>query len=205
MATTAEYLNKLVEQKNALADNLVAKGVSATHDETLETLVPKVLNISGGSANANWNLYHDPDPYNFYSNIKNTTNYNGGGYDFSEAIPNQFGFYQSISGYNMTHSYAVDFTNVKKIRINGATKSNIGGLTATAYCKITDGLLTEMTDEWLMMNQSYSPTPNEISEFSYEIDCLEITGEQYIYLAIMHGTEMLSRTSYLFIYNIEFV
>lgn len=49
MPTTADYLNKLVEQKNALADNLVTKGVSATHDETLETLVPKVLDISGGS------------------------------------------------------------------------------------------------------------------------------------------------------------
>lgn len=49
MATTAEYLNKLVTQKNTLADNLVTKGVSASHDETLETLVPKVLEISGGS------------------------------------------------------------------------------------------------------------------------------------------------------------
>lgn len=48
MATTAEYLNKLVTQKNTLADNLTTKGVSATHDETLETLVPKVLDISGG-------------------------------------------------------------------------------------------------------------------------------------------------------------
>lgn len=48
MATTAEYLNKLVEQKNTLADNLVTKGISASHDETLETLVPKVLEISGG-------------------------------------------------------------------------------------------------------------------------------------------------------------
>ena len=49
MATTAEYLNKLVEQKNTLADNLVTKGVTASHDETLETLVPKVLDISGGA------------------------------------------------------------------------------------------------------------------------------------------------------------
>lgn len=49
MATTAEYLNKLVEQKNALADNLVTKGVTATHDETLDTLVPKVLNISSST------------------------------------------------------------------------------------------------------------------------------------------------------------
>ena len=53
MATTAEYLNKLVGQKNTLADNLVTKGVPATHDETLETLVPKVLDISGGSSGGN--------------------------------------------------------------------------------------------------------------------------------------------------------
>ena len=49
MATTTDYLNKLVTQKNTLADNLVTKGVTATHDETLETLVPKVLDISSGS------------------------------------------------------------------------------------------------------------------------------------------------------------
>ena len=48
MATTADYLNKLVEQKNTLADNLVTKGVTATHDETLDTLVPKILEISSG-------------------------------------------------------------------------------------------------------------------------------------------------------------
>ena len=49
MATTADYLNKLITQKNTLADNLVAKGVSATHSETLETLVPKVLDISSST------------------------------------------------------------------------------------------------------------------------------------------------------------
>ena len=48
MATTAEYLNKLVDQKNTLADNLTSMGVESTHDETLETLVPKVLEISSG-------------------------------------------------------------------------------------------------------------------------------------------------------------
>ena len=48
MATTAEYLNKLITQKNTLADNLATKGVDATHDETFETLVPKVLEISSG-------------------------------------------------------------------------------------------------------------------------------------------------------------
>ena len=60
MATTADYVNKLVEQKNTLADNLVEKGVEATHDETLETLVPKVLNItSGESVNEKYYIYNN--------------------------------------------------------------------------------------------------------------------------------------------------
>ena len=70
MATTADYLNKLVEQKNALADNLVTKGVTATHDETLETLVPKVLDISGGGTSIafvgaikNLCVYNPTNPY----------------------------------------------------------------------------------------------------------------------------------------------
>lgn len=202
MATTADYLNKLVTQKNALADNLATKGVTATHDETLETLVPKVLEISGGSVTTNWNLYHDPDPYNFYSNIKNTTNYNGGGYNFNASIPNQFGIYQSLSGHNMTHSYAVDFTNVKKVIINGATKTNLGGLSAIGYCCISGETLSELSDEWTMIHQSVG---TDASEFSTEIDCSAITGENFIYFAIMHGTETSTHSSYLFIYNIEFV
>ena len=48
MATISDYLNKLILQRNALADNLTAKGVDSSHDETLESLIPKVLNISGG-------------------------------------------------------------------------------------------------------------------------------------------------------------
>lgn len=60
MATTADYLNKLITQKNTLADNLVTKGITATHDETLETLVPKVLNItSGESVNEKYYIYNN--------------------------------------------------------------------------------------------------------------------------------------------------
>lgn len=62
MATTAEYLNKLVTQKNTLADNLVTKGVTATHDETLETLVPKVLDINGGGAEGIYPIGEDSRP-----------------------------------------------------------------------------------------------------------------------------------------------
>lgn len=53
MASMTDYLNKLVTQKNTLADNLVTMGIEATHDESLETLVPKVLDInSGGTPSA---------------------------------------------------------------------------------------------------------------------------------------------------------
>ena len=68
MATTADYLNKLVAQKNALADNLIAKGVTATHDETLETLVPKVLDISGGGGHSDIGIEFDMT-YNLLSDI----------------------------------------------------------------------------------------------------------------------------------------
>ena len=53
MPTTAEYLNDLINQKNSLADNLNAKGVNANRNETLNSLVPKVLEISGGGTE-NW-------------------------------------------------------------------------------------------------------------------------------------------------------
>ena len=70
MASMTDYLNKLVTQKNTLADNLVTKDVTATHDETLETLVPKVLDISGGGTSIafvgtikNLCVYNPTNPY----------------------------------------------------------------------------------------------------------------------------------------------
>ena len=44
-----------------------------------------------------------------------------------------------------------------------------------------------------------------LSDFSYEIDCSALLGEKYIYLAILHGTETSSNTSYLYLDNIEFI
>lgn len=48
MATTSDYLTQLQADKQALVDNLVAKGVQATNNETFTTLVPKVNNIQSG-------------------------------------------------------------------------------------------------------------------------------------------------------------
>lgn len=43
--TTADYLQELVNQRKALANNLSEKGVEASEEETFNTLVPKVLDI----------------------------------------------------------------------------------------------------------------------------------------------------------------
>lgn len=50
MPTIAEQLQELINQKKSLASNLNTKGVTASEDEKLNTLVPKVLEIptSGG-------------------------------------------------------------------------------------------------------------------------------------------------------------
>lgn len=47
MPTIADYLNDLNKQRNNLADNLNEQGVNASRNELLNTLVPKVLKISG--------------------------------------------------------------------------------------------------------------------------------------------------------------
>lgn len=46
----AEYLTQLQADKQTLVDNLVAKGVEATSDETFTSLVPKVADISSGAS-----------------------------------------------------------------------------------------------------------------------------------------------------------
>ena len=52
MATTADYLNQLQLDKKTLVNNLVAKGVEASNDETFTTLAPKVAEISTGGDGA---------------------------------------------------------------------------------------------------------------------------------------------------------
>lgn len=50
MATTAQYLEQLQTDKQTLVDNLIAKGISATNDETFTNLIPKISEISGGES-----------------------------------------------------------------------------------------------------------------------------------------------------------
>lgn len=48
MATTADYLTQLQADKQTLVNNLIAKGVNATNEETFTSLVPKVTEIQSG-------------------------------------------------------------------------------------------------------------------------------------------------------------
>ena len=48
MSTIIDYVNELERPKNVLADILAEKGLQATRDETFNTLIPKVRDISGG-------------------------------------------------------------------------------------------------------------------------------------------------------------
>lgn len=46
--TQSDYTSALVRKRNDLADNIEVKGVEASQEEKLNTLVPKVLEISTG-------------------------------------------------------------------------------------------------------------------------------------------------------------
>ena len=60
MATTADYLNQLKNDKQILVNNLIEKGVDATNEETFTELVPKVLDISSSSTEYNALLNDNP-------------------------------------------------------------------------------------------------------------------------------------------------
>ena len=57
MTTIADYLTALDKQRRQLAANLTVKGVPASASEKLNTLVPKVLEISGGETPTTTVLY----------------------------------------------------------------------------------------------------------------------------------------------------
>ena len=59
MATTADYLTQLQADKQTLVDNLVAKGVEASNDETFTTLAPKVADIPSGGSDEEWDTSVD--------------------------------------------------------------------------------------------------------------------------------------------------
>lgn len=150
----------------------------------------------GGETTVDEWIYTSPnDPGGLLANIMNTAGYNGGGYDIG-SIQGRFGFCQSYSGYNITHSTPTDLTNVKKITVNGGTVANTDSLSATAYYCISSETITELDDRW---TEIHSSTGTVVSDFIAEIDCSEITDEKFLYLAVKHGGEVSAYTSYFYI------
>lgn len=60
MGNTSELLLALDEQRQNLAANLSQKGVAASSNEGLQTLVPKVLDISGGGGGSVGDMSFNP-------------------------------------------------------------------------------------------------------------------------------------------------
>ena len=81
MVTTSDYLKQLQADKQVLVDNLVAKGVTATSDETFTTLVPKVNDIQTGGGDIS--EYFDENP----TAIRGSNNYIGGWHKLIKKIP----------------------------------------------------------------------------------------------------------------------
>lgn len=86
MPTTADYLNDLIAQKKALADNLNTKGVSASQNETLNTLVPKVLQISGGGDSGSYDEGYTDGKQAQYDEFWDAYQQNGSRYNYNNAF-----------------------------------------------------------------------------------------------------------------------
>ena len=131
----------------------------------------------------------------------------GGAYNGSnDWEKNRLAITQNYNSYNIMHSSAIDFTNVKKIVISGAVTSNLVGLTASGYCKISAEIETKLNaDKWIKLATAVPETAYDLLNFTAEIDCTAITGENYINLAIRHGIESNSYTVYLYVDRVEFI
>ncbi len=100
MATIARYLSELDVQRKALAENLNAMGVEAAASEKLNTLVPKVLQISqsGDATNTKTVLFSSDCRDKIYLQY-NSTIYSLD--DFTSLYPN---FCSSENGYALNYS-----------------------------------------------------------------------------------------------------
>ena len=80
MATIADQLTQLQNDKQTLVNNLVAKGVEATSDETFTTLVPKVNDIQTGGGNIDEYFNTNSTQVSSYENV-------GGWYQLVKKLP----------------------------------------------------------------------------------------------------------------------
>lgn len=99
----SDKLNELITQRNNLADNLNTMGVSASQEETLTTLVPKVLDIqTGGTEVTKGIIIKEQDNDGFATDVEIVG---------MTEIPNGY-FYTTTS--TLYKSY---FTNLKNVKL----------------------------------------------------------------------------------------
>ena len=130
MATIQEQINQLKVDKQTLVDNLVAKGVEATSDETFTTLVPKINDIqSGGDISEYFNTTYSGTSPNNWANknfIKKVPDIIID--DSVTSIANLFNSYNNyVIPKIICNNNVKDFTAVYSRCIN-ATKIDVSGL-----------------------------------------------------------------------------
>lgn len=158
MATTSDYLNKLVEQRNDLATRLVDKGVEASTEETLETLIPKVSDIeSGGSEvyfSPNGIMYQEvvnfPEDITvlgttsgqkYYDGAENIKEFNAGGIRAIQPLTFQKSSIEKFKGLHLTtigSNAFNDCANLHSIELGTDSKLTISGYAFYSCKKLTD-------------------------------------------------------------------
>ena len=99
----------------------------------------------------------------------------------SSNISNRFAIARDYSGYAIRRSYLINFKNIKEIIITGSLTSNYSSLTSTGYYKISsESKLTSITDDWNILKQYRG---SGLDNFSVNINCKEISDENYLYCA----------------------
>lgn len=98
MATIAQYLTELDTWRDKLAVNLNTMGVSATATENLNTLVPKVLQISGGGGSEKTIVFDESHRDSIY------LQYNGTTYSLQDFVAIYPTFCSAENGYALNYS-----------------------------------------------------------------------------------------------------
>lgn len=138
MSKISNQLTELINQKKQLATNLNVKGVSANGNETLNTLVPKVLSIVGGSGDVKLGskqIIEDGEYYAYQDNLDGYSSVNvnvlGNNNFISSFVGTGNSIKMSIKMLGDVPDYA--FSNIPKIGEIDLTKSKKIGIQGCYY------------------------------------------------------------------------
>lgn len=139
MATTKQYLDKLVEEKTNLAKALRNKGIDAQNSETFTSLIPKVSKISGnavsGTISITKNGIYDVSIYKTadVDTSGGTTSFKPTHISFAFAQNTDLTYEtQNIDTSNCTHFYGMFYQtpNLTKIDIKNWDTKNVNNMYA---------------------------------------------------------------------------